>query len=99
MKLIVTSHEARAAIADKLNNGIFVDDIEIQPDNSAPQVSPVPTFFPAQVAAELEKLIRAAQPWSGGHHNKIGMIKAVRTLTGYGLKESKDLIESALVPF
>ena len=27
--------------------------------------------------------------------NKVGVIKAIRTITGLGLKEAKDLVESA----
>jgi len=30
--------------------------------------------------------------------NKVGVIKAVRTITGLGLKEAKDLVESAPAP-
>lgn len=30
--------------------------------------------------------------------NKVGVIKAVRAVTGLGLKEAKDLVESAPVP-
>lgn len=52
------------------------------------------------VARHVEALIRAAQPnKSNGFHDKIGMIKAVRFLTGLGLKDSKDLVENSLIPF
>lgn len=33
-----------------------------------------------------------------GAFNKVGCIKAVRTLTGLGLKEAKDLVEAAAGP-
>jgi hypothetical protein len=99
MKLTITNLEARTIVSDKFS-GIYADDIVIQPNPDLGLTSAIPTLFPAQVAEQLGNLIRAAQPRSVGcYHDKIGMIKAVRTLTGYGLKESKDLVENALVPF
>lgn len=35
---------------------------------------------------------------AGFGENKVGVIKAVRTITGLGLKEAKDLVESAPAP-
>lgn len=54
-----------------------------------------------EIKSALDTLIRqAAFPATPtGYRNKIAMIKAVRTLSGLGLKESKDLVENALVPF
>jgi ribosomal protein L7/L12 len=98
MKVSLTYSEAQNVIANHLNaNSIHSEDIVIEPSAPIPAPSPIPTLFPAQVAAELDKLIRATN--RGGYADKIGMIKAVRTLTGYGLKESKDFVESALMPF
>ena len=31
--------------------------------------------------------------FNGGYYNKIHTIKAVRTMTGWGLKESKDMVD------
>jgi ribosomal protein L7/L12 len=100
MKLIVSALEAKTAIADKFS-GIYAENVEIEVVTMAPTVapSPIPTLFPAQVAEQLSKLIVATRQNSSGCNDKIGMIKAVRTLTGLGLKESKDLVENALLPF
>lgn len=52
-----------------------------------------------EAARQIDALIRAAGRESNGFRDKIGMIKAVRSLTGLGLKEAKDLVENSLVPF
>lgn len=52
-----------------------------------------------ETARQIEALIRATGRESNGFRDKIGMIKAVRSLTGLGLKEAKDLVENSLVPF
>lgn len=53
-----------------------------------------------EISSALDTLIhQAAFPASDGYRNKIAMIKAVRALSGLGLKEAKDLVENALVPF
>jgi large subunit ribosomal protein L7/L12 len=38
--------------------------------------------------------VAVAAPAAGGD-NKVGVIKVVRTITGLGLKEAKDLVEGA----
>ena len=50
----------------------------------------------ADVAAEEEKTEFNVVMTSFGD-NKIAVIKAVRTITGLGLKEAKDMVESAPV--
>ncbi len=47
---------------------------------------------PAEEQTEFDVVLKAM----GG--NKIAVIKAVRALTGLGLKEAKDLVESAPAP-
>src|SRR3981081_498837 len=49
-------------------------------------------------AAELSKML--VEKWRGcrrarAGHKKINVIKEVRTITGLGLKEAKDLVEGA----
>jgi ribosomal protein L7/L12 len=98
MRLIVSALEAKTAIADRFN-GIYAENVEIEEVTVAQPFSPIPTLFPAQVAEQLSKLIGGTRQNSSGYNDKIAMIKAVRTLTGYGLRESKDLVENALLPF
>jgi ribosomal protein L7/L12 len=43
---------------------------------------------------EIREMLNCVQS-----NNRIGIIKAVRTLTGLGLKEAKDLVEDALGPW
>jgi ribosomal protein L7/L12 len=102
MKVSLTYSEAQNVIANSLNaNSIHSEDIVIEdvPQMTVPH-SAIPTLFPSQVAEQVSKLITfASRKVNGQYVDKIGLIKAARTLTGYGLKESKDLVENALLPF
>ena len=46
---------------------------------------------PAEAAAEEQTEFSVVMPSFGG--NKVAVIKAVRTITGLGLKEAKDMVE------
>jgi large subunit ribosomal protein L7/L12 len=46
-------------------------------------------------AAPVEEKTEFTVVLAGAGSNKIGVIKEIRTITGLGLKESKDLVEGA----
>ena len=50
---------------------------------------------PAAAAAVAEEQTEFDVILKGFGENKVGVIKVVRTLTGLGLKEAKDLVEGA----
>lgn len=52
---------------------------------------------PAAAAAEVEEQTEFTVMLKAAGANKVGAIKAVRAATGLGLKEAKDLVESAPV--
>ncbi len=66
-------------------------------DTSCVVVEPLPFSsqavhaYPKDANENVEKLIVML---AGGGFDKIGCIKAIRALTGMGLKDAKDLIES-----
>lgn len=49
----------------------------------------------AAAAAPVEEKTEFTVVLTGAGSNKIGVIKEIRTITGLGLKESKDLVEGA----
>ena len=52
----------------------------------------------AAAAAPVEEKTEFTVVLTGAGSNKIGVIKEIRTITGLGLKESKDLVEGAPKP-
>ncbi|MGD9888996.1 MAG: 50S ribosomal protein L7/L12 [Halothiobacillaceae bacterium] len=52
---------------------------------------------PAVAAAAVEEKTEFDVVMTGFGDNKVGVIKAVREITGLGLKEAKDMVESAPV--
>jgi large subunit ribosomal protein L7/L12 len=50
---------------------------------------------PAAAAAAAEEQTEFDVVMTSFGENKVGVIKAVRTITGLGLKEAKDLVEGA----
>lgn len=52
----------------------------------------------AASAAAAEEQTEFTVVLAGFGENKVGVIKAVRAITGLGLKEAKDLVESAPAP-
>lgn len=63
--------------------------------SSSPQIAVAPAIQMAPVAAEEEKtsfdLILSEVP----SDKKIAILKVVRNITGFGLKESKDIVDNA----
>ncbi|MCX7116772.1 MAG: 50S ribosomal protein L7/L12 [Legionellales bacterium] len=55
----------------------------------------VASAAPAAAAAPVEEKTEFDVVMSSYGENKVGVIKAVRTITGLGLKEAKDLVEGA----
>lgn len=87
MKLTLTENEVKLQLAKAHN----INSENIVIEYPAMQT---PTYLtPDEAYRTISNLLRATKP-SPVYADKIGMIKAVRTLTGLGLKESKDLVES-----
>ena len=96
MKVILTEDEAinglYAFMGAKLDTGIEPARLEISIERE-------------EVANEelvsMKRLKDTVQHWarSGGIRNKIEMIKDVRYLTGWGLRQSKDFVEDNSIPF
>ncbi|EQD39252.1 50S ribosomal protein L7/L12 [Ferrovum myxofaciens] len=53
---------------------------------------------PAAVAAAVEEKTEFSVILTGAGDNKVNVIKVVRTITGLGLKEAKDLVDGAPKP-
>ena len=62
---------------------------------SAAAVAVAAPAGPAAGAAAVEEQTEFDVHMSSFGSNKVGVIKAIRTITGLGLKEAKDLVESA----
>lgn len=102
MKITYTLAELRYMLADKHNAqpAEIVIEAPVAPTlaSAAPQY-PLPGH---DVANQLEIIMTEAKKYHAPDRgfanfvNKIAMIKAVRTLTGYGLKEAKDLVEKVM---
>lgn len=67
----------------------------IKPAGGAVVVGPGPS---GPVAAPVEEKTEFDVILTGFGDNKLGVIKVVRTATGLGLKEAKDLVEGAPKP-
>jgi len=57
--------------------------------------APVAAAAPAAAAAVVEEKTEFAVHLAATGEKKVEVIKAVRAITGLGLKEAKDLVESA----
>lgn len=57
-----------------------------------------PAAGPAEEAAEAEEQTEFAVVLQSFGASKVGVIKALRSITSLGLKEAKDLVESAPAP-
>lgn len=104
MNITITLPEAKAIVAQSANSnlpshfpGLSPEDVTI----TVPEAPKVGGPDGANAALHLRNMISLAhRPTAGGpHYDKIGMIKAVRALSGLGLKEAKDLVEEAMLPF
>lgn len=93
MNIKLTHNEATKVVSEAFSKN-FPDSIvtvEIQKET-------VPVSSPGhiEIYTYLGDLRTAARPGAGGYRNKIGMIKAIRSMTGLGLKEAKDFVEACL---
>ncbi len=87
MKIIMTRAEAQEFIRCNLPTSVnaeAVEILEVQPV-SLPVTPPMTSVNPVLLA----NLRYAAQ-----RNDKIAMIKALRSMTGWGLKDSKDVVEA-----
>ncbi len=66
------------------------------PDTAFAVAAPAAAAGAGAAAAEEQTEFKVILTAFG--ENKVGVIKAVRTITGLGLKEAKDLVESAPAP-
>jgi large subunit ribosomal protein L7/L12 len=63
--------------------------------NVSAAAAAVAVAAPAAAAATVEEKTEFDVVMTSFGENKVGVIKAVRTITGLGLKEAKDLVEGA----
>jgi large subunit ribosomal protein L7/L12 len=63
--------------------------------NVSAAAAAVAVAAPAAAAAAAEEKTEFDVIMTSFGENKVGVIKAVRTITGLGLKEAKDLVEGA----
>ncbi len=63
--------------------------------NVSAAAAAVAVAAPAAAAAAAEEKTEFDVVMTSFGENKVGVIKAVRTITGLGLKEAKDLVEGA----
>jgi large subunit ribosomal protein L7/L12 len=63
--------------------------------NVTAAVAAVAVAAPAAGAAAVEEQTEFNVILTGFGENKVGVIKVIRTLTGLGLKEAKDLVEGS----
>jgi len=97
IKVTLTNSEAvnllTPLIQDKHDTGNFGGrpTVEVAIESVNP-----PSYIPPSVQDRLSFLRSAFRRGENGYLNKIGMIKEVRTLTGWGLKDAKDFVETIL---
>lgn len=63
--------------------------------NVSAAAAAVAVAAPAAAAAPAEEKTEFDVVMTSFGENKVGVIKAIRTITGLGLKEAKDLVEGA----
>jgi large subunit ribosomal protein L7/L12 len=63
--------------------------------NVSAAAAAVAVAAPAAAAAAAEEKTEFDVVMTAFGENKVGVIKAIRTITGLGLKEAKDLVEGA----
>lgn len=76
----------------------LIESMEKKFNVSAAAVAVAAPAAAAAGAAAAEEQTEFTVVLSAFGENKVGVIKAVRTITGLGLKEAKDLVESAPAP-
>jgi large subunit ribosomal protein L7/L12 len=87
-------------ILDTISNMSVMEVVELieameEKFNVSAAAATVAVAAPAASAAAAEEKTEFDVVMSSFGENKVGVIKAVRTITGLGLKEAKDLVEAA----
>jgi len=96
----LTNEDILNAIADMsvMNVVELVSAMEEKFGVSAAAVAAAPVAVAAEAEATAEEKTEFNVVLTSFGDKKVAVIKAVRTITGLGLKEAKDLVESAPAP-
>ena len=96
----LTNEDILNAIADMsvMNVVELVSAMEEKFGVSAAAVAAAPVALAAEASAAAEEKTEFNVVLTSFGDKKVAVIKAVRTITGLGLKEAKDLVESAPAP-
>ena len=96
----LTNEDILNAIADMsvMNVVELVSAMEEKFGVSAAAVAAAPVAVAAEASATAEEKTEFNVVLTSFGDKKVAVIKAVRTITGLGLKEAKDLVESAPAP-
>ena len=96
----LTNEDILNAIADMsvMNVVELVSAMEEKFGISAAAVAAAPVAVVAEAGAAVEEKTEFDVVLTSFGDKKVAVIKAVRTITGLGLKEAKDLVESAPAP-
>lgn len=95
MKIIIPQDEAEAILYDYFKNSLeprFEDTLFVEIEPREPLTQPLDPL-------DSRRLRQMVQGWVASKRDKIQCIKDVKILTGWGLKDSKDFVEDAVVPF
>ena len=84
--------------ASMLEVSELISDIEEKFGVSAAAVAAAPVAVAAEAGTVAEEKTEFDVVLTSFGDKKVAVIKAVRTITGLGLKEAKDLVESAPAP-
>lgn len=87
-------------ILDAISNMSVMDVVELieameEKFNVSAAAASVAVAAPAAAGAAAEEKTEFDVVMTSFGDNKVGVIKAIRTITGLGLKEAKDLVEGA----
>lgn len=87
-------------ILDTISNMSVMEVVELieameEKFNVSAAAAAVAVAAPAAAAAAAEEKTEFDVVLASFGENKVGVIKAIRTITGLGLKEAKDLVEGA----
>ena len=95
----LTNEDILNAIADMsvMNVVELVSAMEEKFGVSAAAVAAAPVAVAAEASAAVEEKTEFDVVLTSFGDKKVSVIKAVRTITGLGLKEAKDLVESCLL--
>jgi large subunit ribosomal protein L7/L12 len=96
----LTNEDILNAIADMsvMNVVELVSAMEEKFGVSAAAVAAAPVAVSAEAGVAVEEKTEFDVVLASFGDKKVAVIKAVRTITGLGLKEAKDLVESAPAP-